>query len=186
MFCYGWFSTCIRQQFLLFSVRHVLTFFFIVPIYTLSQAGPGVHTASYKVSTGVRATERRTSYPTSFNSLVWVYVDPCIHIPHGPSWPVMGIPLLTLQVILYTHQQLTLILLNVTAPQTAVDQMTTYLICKLRTAWTAANQVTATTKLLIEQQNSFQSYLDSRQQDIQTQIRMSPRTATTIIAKTSG
>ena len=21
------------------------------------------------------------------------YVDPCIHIPRGPSWPVMGIPL---------------------------------------------------------------------------------------------
>ena len=23
-----------------------------------------------------------------------VTVDPCIHIPHEPSWPVMGIPLL--------------------------------------------------------------------------------------------
>ena len=62
------------------------------------QTGPGVHSASYKMSTGglspgVKAAERRTSHPTSFKCRGCEYVDPCIHIPRGPSWPVTGIPL---------------------------------------------------------------------------------------------
>ena len=32
-----------------------------------------------------------TSRPTSsYSALTVLYVDPCIHIPHVPSWPVMG------------------------------------------------------------------------------------------------
>ena len=42
---------------------------------------------------GVKAAERRTSHPTSSLCRGCEYVDPCIHIPRGPSWPVMGIPL---------------------------------------------------------------------------------------------
>ena len=56
------------------------------------QTGPEVHSASYKMSTGgfpwgVKAVRRRTSHPTSSKC---EYVDPCIHIPHRPSRPVMG------------------------------------------------------------------------------------------------
>ena len=48
------------------------------------------------------------------------YVDPCIHIPHGPSWPVMGIPLpftftilLIGRIILFLFFALTLWVYNV-------------------------------------------------------------------------
>ena len=41
-----------------------------------------------------KVAEHRTSHPTSFLWHGCVYVDPCIHIPYGPSWPVKGIPLL--------------------------------------------------------------------------------------------
>ena len=51
------------------------------------QTGPGVHSTSYQNE--CRGCE---------------YVDPCIHIPRGPSWPVMGIPLpfWRYSVVLYT------------------------------------------------------------------------------------
>ena len=32
-----------------------------------------------------------------------VYVDPCIHIPHGPSWPVMGTPLHFIYIYIYIY-----------------------------------------------------------------------------------
>ena len=62
------------------------------------QTGPEIHSASYKMSTGgfprgVKAAERRTSHPTSLQCRGCEYVVPCIHVPGGPSWPVMGIPL---------------------------------------------------------------------------------------------
>ena len=44
---------------------------------------------------GVKAAERRTSHPNLFLvPWLWICVDPCVHIPRRPSWPVMGIPLL--------------------------------------------------------------------------------------------
>ena len=63
------------------------------------QTGPGVHSASFKMGTGgsspgIKAAERRTSHPTSSSCRGYVYVNPRIHIPSGPSRPVMEIPLL--------------------------------------------------------------------------------------------
>ena len=59
------------------------------------QTVPAVQSASYKMSTGsfLRDKEGRPqiSHSTSGGC---VNVDSCIHIPCGPSWPVMGIPLL--------------------------------------------------------------------------------------------
>ena len=53
-----------------------------------AQTGPGVHSVSYKMSdwgpspgVTVKAVELRTSHSSA--------VDPCIHIPRGPSWTVM-------------------------------------------------------------------------------------------------
>ena len=37
--------------------------------------------------------KHRTTHPTSSWCRGCEYVDPCIHIPRGPSWPVMQIPL---------------------------------------------------------------------------------------------
>ena len=48
----------------------------------------------------VKAAEHRTSHPTSSLCRGCVYVDPCIHIPHGSSWPVMGIQYLYLTCVL--------------------------------------------------------------------------------------
>ena len=53
------------------------------------QTGPEVHSVSYKMSAGVKATERRINHPTSSKCRGCVYVHPCILIPRGPSWPIM-------------------------------------------------------------------------------------------------
>ena len=58
------------------------------------QTGPGVHSASYKMSTGafprgVNVAEHRTTLVPSWQCL-------CVPLhphPRGPSWPVMEIPL---------------------------------------------------------------------------------------------
>ena len=61
----------------------------------------GVHSTSYKMSTGlspeVKAAERRTSHPNSSQCRGCEYVTPCIHILHRHSWPAMGIPLLNVR-----------------------------------------------------------------------------------------
>ena len=55
------------------------------------QTGAGVHSASCKcVPGGVKTVKRIASHPTSSWSSGCEYVDPCIHIPLGPSWPVVG------------------------------------------------------------------------------------------------
>ena len=62
------------------------------------QPGPGVHSTSYKMSTGefpgVKAAEHRTIHPIS-SKLVrgCEYVDPWTHMPGWPLWPVLRIPL---------------------------------------------------------------------------------------------
>ena len=58
---------------------------------------PDVHSASCKMSTGafsgVQTDERRAIHPTSSQCRGCEYVETCIHIPRGPSWPIMGITL---------------------------------------------------------------------------------------------
>ena len=66
-----------------------------VQIFTLicAQIGPGFHSASGKMSTGgVNTVKCRASHPTSWRRGC-KYVDPCIHILLGPSWPLVGISL---------------------------------------------------------------------------------------------
>ena len=45
------------------------------------------------ISLGVKAAECRTSHPTSPQYRGCEYMNPCIYIPRGRSWPVMGIHL---------------------------------------------------------------------------------------------
>ena len=56
----------------------------------------GVHPASCKMNTGVsprvKLEKHRAIHSTS-SKCHGCKVDPCIHIPHRPSCPVMGIPL---------------------------------------------------------------------------------------------
>ena len=58
------------------------------------RTAPGVHSAYYKIST-VGKGGRAQDQPFYFFLVPWLcihrYVDPCIHIPRGPSWPIMGI-----------------------------------------------------------------------------------------------
>ena len=46
-----------------------------------------------EISLGVKTAEQRTSHTTSSQCRGCQYVNPCIHIPRGPPWPVMAIPL---------------------------------------------------------------------------------------------
>ena len=43
------------------------------------------------LSLGVKAAECRTSHTASSQCCGCVYVDPCFHLPCGPSWPELGI-----------------------------------------------------------------------------------------------
>ena len=47
---------------------------------------------------GVKTAERRTSHPISSYCRDCVYVDPCTHIPLGPSWPAIEVYLCIFEV----------------------------------------------------------------------------------------
>ena len=57
------------------------------------QTGSEIHSASCKMSTGTFLGLETASHPISSQFRGCKYVDPCIYIAIGPSWPVMRIPL---------------------------------------------------------------------------------------------
>ena len=59
------------------------------------QTAPGVHSAYYKMNTGGQRWLSIGLATLPFPSAVAVihrYVHPCMHIPHGLSWPITWIP----------------------------------------------------------------------------------------------
>ena len=52
-----------------------------------------------KLVPAVKAAECRTSHPLPSTVVVCIYVDPCVYIPRGPSWPVIIIPLPLTEII---------------------------------------------------------------------------------------
>ena len=66
-----------------------------ISLHSFLSRRPGVHSASYKMSTatfsGLKAAECRTSLHSSSLCRGCVYVDTCSHIPRVSSWPVIGI-----------------------------------------------------------------------------------------------
>ena len=59
------------------------------------QTGHGIHSASYKMNTGdkVGRAQDQPSYLFLMPWLCILYVDPRIHFPRRPSWPVMELTL---------------------------------------------------------------------------------------------